>query len=210
MSDPCELESTSKRTYWTRRYVFSCNHSTMGHCSVKSPVTSATDRATAAVVPFLMPIRVQHVCVLCVRHQLTPQPGEKMRNVRARFTSLCHELDTLTQNLDKYRRSKSSRCPVDDEADKQIEWHEGWENQPLTPTSLFPLYRNGDASITSSEEDVQLCLSDEIRRLRMVLERCKRPLRGSTPSSDAASDNMAMETDSIDMISLADTSEEFE
>ncbi|CAK7273118.1 RFC checkpoint protein Rad17 [Sporothrix epigloea] len=205
--------SVFRRTYRTRQYVFSCGHTTVRDYGVKGSITADTAFSTTAVVPFLMPIRVDHICVTCVRFRLVNQLDEKVKDVRVRFTSLCHGLEAIAKESEKLRNAK--RCKkadpagriVDDNDDKQVQRHESWEDQPLPLSSLLSSDSKDKPSALLSDEYTHLCLSDKIRKLRWVLERCKRTGCGAPASAKAASADAGVNGDNVVMAKLARTSD---
>ncbi|CAK7212161.1 RFC checkpoint protein Rad17 [Sporothrix bragantina] len=220
MSASSQPKSVIKRTYWTRQYVFSCNHTTVRHCGVKksssaiiaTPATPATPATNA--VPFLMPIRVNHECITCVGHKLVTRLEEKAKAVRSGFTLLCHGLDAIVKETEKQKRMKSKTIiiverPGDDNNnendDSQIQQDESWDDQPPTLDSLMPIYSSGDTS--RSSEDGHLRLSEKIRQLRGVLEQCIQSQGDATPSGDNATADTAVDASNADMANEADTSD---
>ncbi|CAK7568433.1 MAG: RFC checkpoint protein Rad17 [Sporothrix epigloea] len=203
--------SVFKRTYWTRQYVFSCGHATVREYGVKGSVTADTAFSTTAIVPFLMPIRVDHICVICVRFRLVNRLDEKVKDVRVRFSSLCHGLEAIVKESEEFRKSK--RCkeanpagrPADDNDDKQVQRHETWEDQPLPLDSLLSNCTRSKVSALLSEEYTHLCLSDKIRKLRWVLERCKRSGCSAPASAKAASTDAGVDAGNVVMAKLAGT-----
>ncbi|CAK7214443.1 RFC checkpoint protein Rad17 [Sporothrix curviconia] len=205
MSAASQPESVVKRTYWTRQYVFSCNHTTVRHCGVRASFAAAIAPASPTatnVVPFLMPIRVSHECVICMRHRLVTRLEEKAKAVRSGFTTLCHGLDNIAKDTEKHRRSK------DGNSDSQIQQDESWDNQPPSLASLMLIYSQ-DSVCTSSSSDggAHLRLSEKIRRLREVLEQCKLSQGDAASPSDDTSDNAGIDASNVDMADLAGSSD---
>ncbi|CAK7244129.1 MAG: RFC checkpoint protein Rad17 [Sporothrix thermara] len=208
MSASIQPPSDAKRTYWTRQYVFACNHTTVRHCSVKpSAMAAATPAPATAAVPFLMPVRVSHDCVACVRHKLVVRLEDKTKAVRSTFTLLCHSLDAIVKDTEKHRRSKSKfadavKRPGDDNNKNddndnsfRVEQDENWDDQPLPLASLRPIYNTHTVCASSSEEDAHLRLSEKIHELREVLERCKNSRGEAAPSGGNGGDDAGVDAE---------------
>ncbi|KAL1901839.1 RFC checkpoint protein Rad17 [Sporothrix stenoceras] len=175
--DTKTAKRTTTTTYWTRRYVFACNHTTDRYYPVKDATTDGQFKVKR--VPLLLPVRLGRDCSACLRREIFERVHAKANDVRFTFNSLCAKLDrpkTTGDGLDE-------PLLVDEDAGAD---DEVWPEAPPSLESLSRLYMTKVASFeTESDAGSEFTvkaktatspavrhekLSDQIRSIREDLE----------------------------------------
>lgn len=189
-------------TYWTRRYVFACNHTTDRYYPVKdTPAVSAAGsngQPKGKSLPLLLPLRVGRDCSACLRRVVLDRVQTKATAVRACFDALCARIDRSPKTLDD-DLDRPLLVGGDDVDNVDNDDHEVWPEQPPTLESLTRFYvsqaATKDVEIDSNSDSYSTVigtttsdhpkgkLSDRIRSLREDLERRKQAWDRSPKSS---------------------------
>ncbi|KIH89610.1 hypothetical protein SPBR_07873 [Sporothrix brasiliensis 5110] len=172
---------TTTTTYWTRRYVFACDHAADRYYPVKDICNNGNSpRDLIHNVPFLLPLRVGRECSACLRRQVFDRVQAKAAEVRASFNMLRAMLDQRSMASDD---GLDTPLLIDDDAGADDD-DEVWPEQPPTLESLSRLYAtvaetqvtatpniNSYGTTKSSIPGRPETLSERIRSLREDLER---------------------------------------
>lgn len=135
-------------TLWTRRTVFSCNHSEEGHCFARDVFVGPDKKR---VVPLMAPVRIGRECQGC--HERTARRlavldsvSESAKKTREMYDDICTRLDQIMERKDttedEQPQSESSLSEEDfQDFGTDCEDLESLEEWPLEPPSIESINR---------------------------------------------------------------------